>query len=173
MKRRVCVTQTQYTTSCTTMESRTTTKRKRVLDPADQEWAKPANIPKELRDCVASLASTVNTVSCFKLFLCSFCSMDTMTQLQQSVNVLKDATADSERLRRVAKFEKVDDIAMNVIIVLTLVQKYEVVSENEIRDARADLEATIRPKAEEILAEIRKQLKAMAQEEEELQAKVY
>ncbi|CDS03669.1 hypothetical protein LRAMOSA01070 [Lichtheimia ramosa] len=119
------------------MESRTTTKRKRVLDPADQEWAKPANIPKELRDCVASLASTVNT-------------------LQQSVNVLKDATADSERLRRVAKFEK----------------KYEVVSENEIRDARADLEATIRPKAEEILAEIRKQLKAMAQEEEELQAKV-
>lgn len=55
---------------------------------------------------------------------------------------------------------------------LCVIQKYEVVSENEIRDARADLEATIRPKAEEILAEIRKQLKAMAQEEEELQAKV-
>ncbi|CDH48349.1 predicted protein [Lichtheimia corymbifera JMRC:FSU:9682] len=118
------------------MESRTN-KRKRVPDPADQEWAKPANVPKELRDCVASLASTVNT-------------------LQQSVNVLKDATADSGRLRRVVAFEK----------------KYEVVSENEIRDARADLEATIRPKAEEILAEIREQLKAMAQEEEELQAKV-
>ncbi|KAJ8651522.1 hypothetical protein O0I10_012911 [Lichtheimia ornata] len=118
------------------MESRTN-KRKRVPDPADQEWVKPANVPKELRDCVASLASTVNT-------------------LQQSVNVLKDATADSGRLRRVVAFEK----------------KYEVVSENEIRDARADLEATIRPKAEEILAEIRKQLKAMAQEEEELQAKV-
>ncbi|KAI7878690.1 hypothetical protein K492DRAFT_208797 [Lichtheimia hyalospora FSU 10163] len=118
------------------MNSRTT-KRKRVSDSVDQEWAKPANVPKELRDCVASLASTVDT-------------------LQQSVNVLKDATADSERLRRVVSFEK----------------KYEVVSENEIRDARVVLEATIRPKAEEILAEIRKQLKAMAQEEEELQAKV-
>lgn len=71
-KRRVCVTQAQYTTSCTTMESRTN-KRKRVPDPADQEWVKPANVPKELRDCVASLASTVNTVSCCffsMLFLC-------------------------------------------------------------------------------------------------------
>lgn len=70
-KRRVCVTQAQYTTSCTTMESRTN-KRKRVPDPADQEWAKPANVPKELRDCVASLASTVNTVSGFSSmwFLC-------------------------------------------------------------------------------------------------------
>ena len=48
------------------MNSRTT-KRKRVSDSVDQEWAKPANVPKELRDCVASLASTVDTVSVFSI----------------------------------------------------------------------------------------------------------